>query len=92
VLALKGQRPDAGIRDQPGNYVAGRNLSVPAPSTSGELHFGEERGRFQSVPVIAIILIEAFPFDVAVAITLGVLAVTPVPPLLPKSQLTAGPF
>jgi BASS family bile acid:Na+ symporter len=43
-----------------------------------------------AVPVIAILLIKAFSFHVAVAITLGVLAVTPVPPLLPKSQLQAG--
>jgi BASS family bile acid:Na+ symporter len=43
-----------------------------------------------AVPVIAILLIKAFSFHVAVAITLGVLAVTPVPPLLPKSQLKAG--
>ena len=35
-------------------------------------------------------LIKAFPFHLAVAITLGVLAVTPVPPLLPRSQLKAG--
>jgi BASS family bile acid:Na+ symporter len=43
-----------------------------------------------AVPVIAILLIKAFSFHVAIAITLGVLAVTPVPPLLPKSQLKAG--
>jgi BASS family bile acid:Na+ symporter len=43
-----------------------------------------------AVPVIAILLIKAFPFHVAIAITLGVLAVTPVPPLLPRSQLKAG--
>ncbi len=41
-------------------------------------------------PVVAILLIKAFSFHVAVAITLGVLAVTPVPPLLPRSQLKAG--
>jgi BASS family bile acid:Na+ symporter len=43
-----------------------------------------------AVPILAILLIKAFPFDVAVAITLGVLAVTPVPPLLPRSQMKAG--
>jgi len=43
-----------------------------------------------AVPMIAILLIKVFSFHVAVAITLGVLAVTPVPPLLPKSQLKAG--
>src|SRR5262245_62037580 len=42
------------------------------------------------VPIIAVLLIKAFPFHVAVAITLGVLAVTPVPPLLPRSQVKAG--
>jgi BASS family bile acid:Na+ symporter len=41
-------------------------------------------------PLVAILLIKAFSFNAAVAITLGVLAVTPVPPLLPKSQLKAG--
>lgn len=46
--------------------------------------------RNAAVPVIAILLIKAFPFHVAVAIAIGVLAVTPVPPLLPKSQLKAG--
>jgi BASS family bile acid:Na+ symporter len=43
-----------------------------------------------AVPVIAILLIKAFSFHIAIAITLGVLAVTPVPPLLPKSQLKSG--
>ena len=43
-----------------------------------------------AVPIIAILLIKTFPFHVAVAITLGVLAVTPVPPLLPRSQIKAG--
>ena len=43
-----------------------------------------------AVPVIAILLIKAFSFHLAIAITLGVLAVTPVPPLLPRSQLKAG--
>src|SRR5262245_61485800 len=42
------------------------------------------------VPIVAVLLIKTFPFHVAVAITLGVLAVTPVPPLLPKSQIKAG--
>jgi bile acid:Na+ symporter, BASS family len=42
------------------------------------------------VPIIAILLIKTFPLHIAVAITLGVLAVTPVPPLLPKSQIKAG--
>jgi BASS family bile acid:Na+ symporter len=43
-----------------------------------------------AVPIIAILLIKVFSFHLAVAITLGVLAVTPVPPLLPKSRLKAG--
>jgi BASS family bile acid:Na+ symporter len=43
-----------------------------------------------AVPIIAILLIKAFPFHIAIAITLGILAVTPVPPLLPKSRLEAG--
>jgi BASS family bile acid:Na+ symporter len=43
-----------------------------------------------AVPIIAILLIRAFSFHVAIAITLGVLAVTPVPPLLSRSQLKAG--
>jgi bile acid:Na+ symporter, BASS family len=43
-----------------------------------------------AVPAIAIVLIKTFPFHVAIAITLGVLAVTPVPPLLPRSQIKAG--
>jgi BASS family bile acid:Na+ symporter len=42
------------------------------------------------MPIVAIMLIKAFSFHVAVAITLGVLAVTPVPPLLPRSQLKGG--
>jgi BASS family bile acid:Na+ symporter len=42
------------------------------------------------VPVVAILLIKTIPFHVAVAITLGVLALTPVPPLLPRSQIKAG--
>jgi BASS family bile acid:Na+ symporter len=42
------------------------------------------------VPVVAVLLIKTFPLHVAVAITIGVLAVTPVPPLLPKSQIKAG--
>jgi bile acid:Na+ symporter, BASS family len=43
-----------------------------------------------AVPLIAIVLIKTFPFPVAIAITLGLLAVTPVPPLLPRSQIKAG--
>ncbi len=43
-----------------------------------------------AMPLIAILLIKTFSFHVAVAITIGVLAVTPVPPLLPRSQLKAG--
>jgi BASS family bile acid:Na+ symporter len=42
------------------------------------------------MPIVAILLIRTFSFHVAVAIALGVLAVTPVPPLLPRSQLKAG--
>jgi BASS family bile acid:Na+ symporter len=44
-----------------------------------------------AVPIIAVLLIKTFPFHIAVAITIGVLAVTPAPPLLPKSQLKGGP-
>jgi BASS family bile acid:Na+ symporter len=44
-----------------------------------------------AVPIIAVLLIKTFPFYAAIAITLGVLAVTPAPPLLPKSQLKGGP-
>ena len=43
-----------------------------------------------AAPAIAILLIKAFSFHVAMEITLGVLAVTPVPPLLPRSQLKSG--
>ncbi len=43
-----------------------------------------------AVPVIAVLLIVLFRFHVAIAITLGVLAVTPVPPLVPRSLLKAG--
>ena len=43
-----------------------------------------------AAPVIAVLLIKAFSFHPAIAITLGVLAVTPVPPLVPKAQLKAG--
>jgi len=43
-----------------------------------------------AVPIVAILLIKTFPFPVAIAITLGVLSVTPVPPLLPRSQVKAG--
>lgn len=43
-----------------------------------------------AVPAVAILLIKTFPFHVATGITLGILAVTPVPPLLPRSQIKAG--
>jgi BASS family bile acid:Na+ symporter len=43
-----------------------------------------------AVPIIAVLLIKMFSFHGVVAITLGVLSVTPVPPLLPKSQLKGG--
>jgi BASS family bile acid:Na+ symporter len=42
------------------------------------------------VPILAVLLIKLFPFHPAIAITLGALAVTPVPPLLPRSQLKMG--
>jgi BASS family bile acid:Na+ symporter len=42
------------------------------------------------LPFLAVVLIKLFSFHIAIAITLGVLAVTPVPPLLPKSQLKGG--
>jgi BASS family bile acid:Na+ symporter len=43
-----------------------------------------------AVPIIAILLIKTFSFHGVVAITLAVLSVTPVPPLLPKSELKGG--
>jgi BASS family bile acid:Na+ symporter len=43
-----------------------------------------------AVPIIAILLIKLMSLQGAVAITIAVLAITPVPPLLPKSQLKAG--
>jgi BASS family bile acid:Na+ symporter len=43
-----------------------------------------------AMPILAILLIKSFPLHGAIAIALGVLAVTPVPPLLPKSQLKSG--
>ncbi len=43
-----------------------------------------------AMPIIAILLIKVFSFHFAIAITLGVLAVTPVPPLLPRSQIKMG--
>lgn len=43
-----------------------------------------------AMPIIAIVLIKGFSFHIAIAITLGVLALTPVPPLLPKSQVKVG--
>jgi predicted Na+-dependent transporter len=43
-----------------------------------------------AMPIIAIVLIKAFSFHIAIAITLGVLALTPVPPLLPKAEVKAG--
>ena len=42
------------------------------------------------VPVVAVLMIKTFSFHPAVAITIGVLAITPVPPLLPTSLLKAG--
>jgi bile acid:Na+ symporter, BASS family len=51
---------------------------------------GSVAARNVAVPIIAILLIKTLPFHVAIAITLGVLAVTPVPPLLPRSQIKAG--
>jgi bile acid:Na+ symporter, BASS family len=42
------------------------------------------------IPVVVVLMIKALPLHAAVAVTLGVLAVTPAPPLLPKSQLKAG--
>lgn len=43
-----------------------------------------------AVPIIAILLIKAFSIHGAMAIAIAVLSVTPVPPLLPKSQLKTG--
>jgi bile acid:Na+ symporter, BASS family len=41
-----------------------------------------------AVPIISALLIKTIPFHVAIAIALGVLAVTPVPPLLARSQIS----
>src|SRR5277367_5870262 len=41
-------------------------------------------------PLVAIALIRAFSLTDAVAIAIGVLSVTPVPPLAPKAQIKAG--
>src|SRR5689334_18282014 len=46
--------------------------------------------RYVGAPLIAILLIKAFNFHDAIGITLAVLAVTPVPPMLPRSLLNAG--
>jgi BASS family bile acid:Na+ symporter len=43
-----------------------------------------------AMPIIAILLIKLLSLHGAMAITIAVLAITPVPPLLPKSQLKAG--
>jgi len=43
-----------------------------------------------AVPIVAVLLIKLFTLRPAVAIALGVLALTPVPPLLPKGQLKGG--
>ena len=43
-----------------------------------------------AVPIIAVLLIKSFSLHVAASLAIGILAVTPVPPLLPKSQLKAG--
>lgn len=42
------------------------------------------------VPIVAILLVKIFSFHPAIAIALGVLAVTPVPPLLPTSDVRVG--
>ena len=42
------------------------------------------------MPIITVLLIKALNLHPAVAIALAVLAVTPVPPLIPKAQLKAG--
>lgn len=43
-----------------------------------------------AVPILAVLLIKAFSIQGAVAIAILVLAVTPVPPLLPSAQMKAG--
>ena len=43
-----------------------------------------------AMPIVAILLIKLMSLRGAVAIAIAVLAITPVPPLLPKSQLKAG--
>lgn len=43
-----------------------------------------------AVPILAIVLIKTFELHPAVAISLGVLSVTPVPPLLPVTELKEG--
>src|SRR5258706_12149049 len=42
------------------------------------------------IPLAAIAMVKMFAFHQAVAITIGVLAATPVPPLIPNSLLKAG--
>src|SRR6185437_9834591 len=55
-----------------------------------KLLFNSILARNVAVPVIAILLIKLMSLQGAVAITIAALAVTPVPPLLPRSQLKAG--
>src|SRR5215469_13381811 len=55
-----------------------------------ELLFRSIVARNVIVPVMAIAMIKIFSFHPAVAITIGTLAATPVPPLLPTSLLKAG--
>jgi bile acid:Na+ symporter, BASS family len=43
-----------------------------------------------AVPLVAIALIRAFSLTGPIAIAMGVLSITPVPPLVPKAQLKAG--
>jgi BASS family bile acid:Na+ symporter len=54
------------------------------------LLFNSILARNVAMPIVAILLIKLMSLRGAVAITIAVLAITPVPPLLPNSQLKAG--
>jgi BASS family bile acid:Na+ symporter len=54
------------------------------------LLFNSILARNVAAPLVAVLLIKGLSLRPEVAIALGVLAVTPVPPLLPKSQLQVG--
>jgi bile acid:Na+ symporter, BASS family len=55
-----------------------------------KLLFNSILARNVAPPIVAILLIKLMSLHAAMAIAIAVLAVTPVPPLLPKSQLKTG--